>query len=168
MDNEKTPVDRTMILKEITNPEQGLPEDIFLEVSRISAMVNIDLLVKSLDGKRTLLSWRDDEYCGKGWHVPGGIVRVTESLSHRIQQVINTEIFGFVKFNGIPIDIHEIIRPEEKYRRHFVSILYQGFMDDGYPLMNSNKKETDAGFLKWFDKCPDDLLHLHEIYRKYI
>ena len=58
----------------VDNPEVGLPEELFRFVSRLTVMVNIDLLVKD-ELNRVLLSWRDTEFSGAGWHVPGGIIR---------------------------------------------------------------------------------------------
>ena len=50
----------------------GLPEELFLYVSSITPLVNVDLLIKD-DRGRALLTWRDDSYYGPDWHVPGGI-----------------------------------------------------------------------------------------------
>jgi hypothetical protein len=49
----------------------GLPEELFLFVSRITPLINVDLLIQD-DGRRTLLTWRSDRFFGPGWHVPGG------------------------------------------------------------------------------------------------
>ena len=49
---------------------EGLEEEIFIAVSTIIPIVNVDLLI--LDSQNhILLSWRDDVYFGKGWHIPG-------------------------------------------------------------------------------------------------
>ena len=45
--------------KQISNLSLGLPEEIFLFVSRTTPLVNVDLLIKDENG-RTLLSWRDE------------------------------------------------------------------------------------------------------------
>lgn len=45
-------------------------------------MVNVDLLIKNVSSNETLLTWREDEYYGPGWHVPGGIVRFKETIVH--------------------------------------------------------------------------------------
>ncbi len=50
----------------------GLREDVFLLVSRLLPLVNVDLLVQG-QVRGTLLTWRDDAFYGPGWHVPGGI-----------------------------------------------------------------------------------------------
>ena len=61
---------------QIKNPSKGLPQEIFFFISRITPMINVDLLIKDEKG-RTLLAWRDDEFY-KGWHIPGGIIRFKE------------------------------------------------------------------------------------------
>ncbi|MDP2923379.1 MAG: NUDIX hydrolase, partial [Candidatus Omnitrophota bacterium] len=58
----------------IKNPSERLPEDIFLFVSRITPIINVDLLIKNKQN-HTLLTWRDDGFYPPGWHIPGGIVR---------------------------------------------------------------------------------------------
>ena len=42
----------------ITNPKEGLPDEIFYYLSRITPLINVDLLIKDENG-RTLLSWRN-------------------------------------------------------------------------------------------------------------
>ena len=46
-----------------THPHEGLPPDVFRFVSRITPLINVDLLVQDDQG-RTLLTWRDDEWFG--------------------------------------------------------------------------------------------------------
>lgn len=58
----------------IKNPSKGLPEDIFLFVTRITPMISVDLLIKN-EQNQTLLTWRDDGYWPAGWHIPGSIIR---------------------------------------------------------------------------------------------
>ena len=49
----------------------GLPHDLFVFVSRLTPLVNVDLLIQD-PHHGTLLTWRHDETYGPGWHVPGG------------------------------------------------------------------------------------------------
>ena len=77
--------------KETVNPQAGLPDEVFRFVSRITPLVNIDLLIKD-DSGRTLLSWRDDRYSGTGWHLPGGIIRFKEAMETRVKKVMESEI----------------------------------------------------------------------------
>lgn len=148
------------------DPHVGLPEPLFLYCSSLVPMVNVDLLIQ--DNGKTLLAWRDDSFCGTGWHVPGGIVRLGETLTERVQKVIETEI-------GLPADIrdtqpkvYQVITPN-KYRKHFISFLYHVYCDSSLTLtLNEGKDETTPGFLKWFDSCPDNLLRVQEMYRSFM
>ena len=79
------------IRNKIQNPREELPEEIFLFATEITPMVNVDLLIKDKDG-RILLSWRNDRFYDKGWHVPGGILRLQETFEQRIQLTALEEI----------------------------------------------------------------------------
>ena len=63
----------------IPNPSKGLPEEVFLFVSRITPLINVDLLIKN-EQNHTLLTWRNDSYY-LGWHIPGGIIRYKETIA---------------------------------------------------------------------------------------
>jgi len=154
--------------KEVKNPSAGLPDDLFYYVSRVTPLVNVDLLIKDKKG-RTLLSWRDDSFCGKGWHVPGGIVRFKETFEERLKKVAETEIGSLVNFDPAPITINQLIHPELKSRNHFISVLYKCFIPGTFIPKNSGLSDKDKGYLKWHASCPDNLIEYHKIYyRKYI
>ena len=152
--------------KQITNPSLGLPEDLFLFISRITPMVNVDLLIKDENG-HTLLSWRDDKFTGAGWHVPGGIVRFKERLEERILKVAEIEIGTVIEFNPVPIAINQMFCKQDT-RGHFISILYKCFISSKFIPKNTGLSKTDNGFLMWHDSCPVNLIKVHEIYRNYI
>lgn len=151
----------------VPDPSQGLPDDVFYYVSRVTPMVNVDLLVKDERG-RTLLAWRDDPLAGKGWHIPGGIIRFRETMATRVRQVAATEIGAPVAFDPVPLAINEIIHPERATRGHFISILYRCRLPGAFVPENRGRSRRDAGFLQWHDACPADLLALQEIYRTFI
>lgn len=152
--------------KQIKNPTIGLPEQIFLFASRITPMVNVDLLIKDEKG-RTLLSWRDD-YSGTGWHIPGGIIRYKEEIKTRIQKVIETEIGLPIQFDPTPIAINELMCKHKIRGNHFISILIKCFLSNKYKLNNNGLTEKDKGFLKWHKFSPANLIKVHDLYRKYI
>lgn len=152
--------------KKIQNPSLGLPEEVFLFISRITPMVNVDLLIKDENG-RTLLSWRDDQFHGAGWHLPGGVVRFKEELKKRVQKVAETEIGTAVEFEHVPIAINEIIC-KHNTRGHFISLLYKCFLSGKYAPRNKGLTERNKGYLKWHDSCPSNLVKVHEMYRKFI
>jgi len=149
------------------NKTEGLPDEIFYFISRTTPMVNVDLLIKDENG-RTMLSWRDDKYAGGGWHIPGGIIRYKETLHSRLLKVAQKEVGRDVSFEEKPIAINEIILPELENRAHFISFLYKCYLPSSFEIDNKGKTEHEAGFLKWHDKCPDDLIAVHNIYREYI
>jgi len=152
----------------VPDPTSGLPDEVFYYISRTTPLINVDLLVQDEKG-RTLLAWRDDQYSGKGWHIPGGIIRFKETFESRIEKVAETEIGAKIKFDPKPIAINELIKKKErKNRGHFISLLYKCFLSSAFKPKNRNLRKTDPGFLKWHEKCPDDLLSWHEIYRKYL
>ncbi|GHT01186.1 hypothetical protein AGMMS50276_28690 [Synergistales bacterium] len=151
----------------IPDKRKGLPDEIFYFVSRITPLVNVDLLVQDKFG-RILLSWRDDEYCGKGWHIPGGIVRYKEALIDRLQKTALSELGTEVNFNSTPLHIGEGIISEHNNRGHFISFLYRCAVPDGYIPQNDNIFPQTPGFLQWHNKCPSDLLKVQNAYRQFI
>ena len=153
--------------KQIPNPSLGLPEELFLFISRTTPIVNVDLLIKDENG-RVLLSWRDDQYAGTGWHIPGGIVRFKENLEKRLLKVAEAEIGAVVKFNPVPIAVNQLIHEQRNTRGHFISILYKCFLSNKYIPKNIGLSYKDPGYLMWHDSCPVNLIKMHEIYRKYI
>ena len=129
--------------KQVKNPKEGLPLELFLFLTKYTPMVNVDLLIKDEKG-RTLLSWRNDEFHDAGWHVPGGIIRFKEMMKDRLQKVAKTEIGINIKFEDKPIAVNEIILKQE-VRGHFISFLYRGKLPSDFVPENKGLKETDAG-----------------------
>lgn len=154
--------------KEVQNPTVGLPEEVFYYISRITPLVNVDLLIKDEKG-RTLLAWRNDQYAGKGWHVPGGIVRFKETLETRVKKVAEMEVgISDISFDPIPMALNQLIHHERDTRSHFISILYRCFLPSTFAPANKGLSSEDVGYLVWHDSCPADLIKYHEIYRQYI
>lgn len=153
--------------KHVPDPSAGLPDEVFVYISRTTPLVNVDLLIKDERG-RTLLSWRDDQYCGRGWHVPGGIVRFKETLETRVKKVAETEIGVNISFDPIPIALNQLIYPDRDIRSHFISILYKCFLSSTFIPQNKGLSIEDSGYIMWHDFCPINLIKVHEIYKKYI
>jgi colanic acid biosynthesis protein WcaH len=153
--------------KYITDPKIGLPEEVFLFISRTTPLVNVDLLIKDENG-RTLLSWRDDIYAGTGWHIPGGIIRFKETFEARLLKVAEKEIGTVLQYDPVPIAINQIIGEQGTDRAHFISLLYKCFLSSDFVLQNAGRSEKDPGFLAWHNSCPTNLVKVQEIYKKYI
>jgi ADP-ribose pyrophosphatase YjhB (NUDIX family) len=148
-------------------PQYGLPNEVFYFISRSTPLINVDLLVKDKKN-RVLLSWRDDQYSGTGWHIPGGIIRYKESIKNRIDEVSKHELKGQVTYEIKPLAINEIVASKHKNRGHFISLLFNCYLSHDYKIDNGKLTSQDPGFLKWFNECPENLISWHEIYREYI
>ena len=153
--------------KHAPNPTTGLPDEVFYYISKTTPLVNVDLLLKDETG-RCLLAWRNDKYCGKGWHVPGGIVRFKEPLETRVRKVAENEIGAEINFDITPLTINQCIHHERDERSHFISLLYNCSLSSTFVPKNKGLFSDDAGYLMWHNCCPDNLLKIHEMYKKYL
>ena len=151
---------------QIVDPRVGLPSEIFYFITRLTPMVNVDLLIKDED-RRSLLSWRDDEFSGSGWHIPGGIVRYKEKMENRLNEVAKQEIGINVQFYPEPLVLNQAFVPH-KTRGHFISFLYKCFIPGNFHPDNGSLTKRDLGYLEWQETCPQDIVEVHEMYRKYI
>lgn len=163
-----------MNLKEILNearrfvddPTKGVPEELFLFMSEMMPLQNVDLLVRDKVGK-VLLAWRNDPWWGNGWHVPGGIIRVKETFEERIQRTAEAELHSTVTFQKEPLEIVPIIAKEFIQRGHHITFVYDCKVPEGYQINNGGLTERDTGFLAWHGTFPAEILRCHEFYRKY-
>ena len=149
------------------DPTAGLPEELFLLISRITPLINVDLLLQD-DRRRTLLTWRSDQHYGAGWHIPGGIIRYKESTHHRIHEVARHELGATVDFDPVPIAFAESISPERN-RGHFISLLYRcRLTSPPDPERHSPTDPPHAGSWRWHTGPPADLLPVHNLYRRFL
>jgi ADP-ribose pyrophosphatase YjhB (NUDIX family) len=109
-----------------------------------------------------------------GWHVPGSIVRINETLIQRVKKLIEEEIRlvsplndSFYNVSNEPLEVNEMIIETLPSRSHFISFLYRSILKNDIEICNNGFKETDVGYLKWFKKCPDNLLNAHKLYSKW-
>ena len=156
------------VLKHIQSAKNGLPLDVFYFVSQLTPLVNVDLLVKNKKGQ-VLLTWRDDQFYGPAWHIPGGIIRFKEGIEDRIEKVAQLELGASVHFSPEPIHIRGLINQERDVRGHFISMLYlcelSSDLDEKKAYTSGEPKQ---GEWAWHDKAPPNLLKVHEAFRKYI
>lgn len=147
---------------------KGLPEDIFAMISMLIPIANVDLFIRD-DKGRILLSWRDDEFFGKGWHIPGGCIRFKETMLERIAETARKELHTEVSVNPVPMAVRDVIVEKEaeepKMRAHHLAVMYECRLPESYNINNRKISETDEGYLKWFDKIPDNILKVHDCYK---
>lgn len=147
------------------DPTSGLPEDVFLLVSRITPLINVDLLIQD-EHRGTLLTWRDDEHFHCGWHVPGGIIRYKEPAADRIRKCAEEEIGAAVEFEPKPLLITETIR-SERTRGHFISMLYRCRLRTEPDAARGAGEPPRRGEWKWHSRFPDDLIQVQRVYAPY-
>lgn len=160
-------VDNLWMEREKINPTEGLPLEIFEWISSMVPIANVDLLILN-ERKEILLSWRDDEYYGQGWHIPGGCIRFKETIEDRLQKTAKSEIGTKVITDYVPIATREVIMGKGQAfpvkRAHNISILYECRLPNGFKITNKDKEEKTAGYLRWFREIPENILQVHDVY----
>ncbi len=158
------------LLKQIVKtPEEGLGEELFLWVSSVTPIVNVDLLIKDEKG-RVLLTWREGMYHFKpGWHIPGGVIRYKETMAQRIKKVAEMELGAEVSCNLHLLAIKEFIFPELKERGHFISFLFEcKLLSPPDEKIKYRGGKPKPGEWKWFSKCPENLFEVHKAYKEFL
>lgn len=152
---------------------EGLPLNLFVFSTTLRPFINVDLLILS-ENNQILLSWRSDAHYGTGWQIPGGIIRMMESIDERIQKTAVREIGCEVEYDREPMVVFENIIREERSglknqleRAHNIALLYKCRVPKGYVIDNIGCSENDEGYLRWFDKFPEDILECHKPLKKY-
>jgi colanic acid biosynthesis protein WcaH len=149
----------------VGDARDGLPEEVFRFVSRVTPLVNVDLLIQ--DEKRgTLLTWRQDEFFGTGWHVPGGIIRYKETAEQRVRACALEELGAAVAFDETPLAIAEGIG-EQTTRGHHIALLFRCRLQAEPDAARAASSRPRTGDWRWHKRCPDDLLAAQRPYAKY-
>lgn len=157
------------IMQAVGNPREGLTKPVFLFVSQLVPMVNVDLLIKNHQG-HTLLTWREDEFYGPGWHVPGGVIRFKEHAATRIEKVAMAELGASVSADPAPLCIKEVMAAHRDVRGHFVSLLYRCTLQsalDATRIYQPGQPQQN-GHWQWHAGCPQDIIPQHEMYSDFI
>ena len=147
----------------------GLPEELFLAISGLVPLPNVDLLILN-QKKQLLLSRRCDAFFEKSWHIPGGCMRYGESFEHCIQKTALREIGTELTFDPEPVAVRNVFRgantalehPNE--RGHNVAILFCCWVPDTFQINNSGKSEDEDGYLRWFNTLPSDFMKIQHVY----
>jgi colanic acid biosynthesis protein WcaH len=150
------------------DPRGDLPEDLFLFVSSITPLINVDLLIQDGAG-RTLLTWRDDEFYGAGWHVPGGIIRFRETAEERLRATALRELGADVSFDPAPVAIEQGIHPTRRERGHLIGLLYRcRLLSEPDEALRFCGAAPQSGEWAWHTQCPDNLIPFQDGYRRFL
>ncbi len=144
---------------------EGLPDDLFYLVSRLTPLVNVDLLIQNPE-RETLLTWRDDPF-HTGWHIPGGIIRFKERAVDRIRAVACLELGATADPDPEPFEVHERQHRDRDVRGHFISLIYRTRLISGpEPLLACpDVSRPRHGQWAWHRSCPSLLISAHSVYR---
>jgi ADP-ribose pyrophosphatase YjhB (NUDIX family) len=153
--------------KSIDKEADGLPEELFLFVSRVTPLVCMDLLIKN-EANEILFTWRDDDIFGKGWHLPGGVIRHGEEFADRIIKVGQIELGAHLEFDSQPSTFVQDLDISKKNRGHFIAFLYNcRLLSDPDEARRYYAGTPRVGEWSWFNGSPEPLLKAHEVYRSY-
>ncbi|MFC3125518.1 hypothetical protein ACFOD4_10630 [Pseudoroseomonas globiformis] len=150
----------TRLLAKLSGQGADLPAPVFRFVTEVSATANVDLLVRDSD-KRILLAWREDGF-GRGWHVPGSIIRHREDIGHRIAACARDEFGCAIEAAESPVAVLQIFDD----RGHTVSLCFQAKLG-GQPRRRLLEEglHPEPGDLCWFRALPSELYPSHQVYR---
>ena len=147
------------------DPRRGLPAELFRFVSRMTPLINVDLLIQD-DRSRTLLTWRDDELFGVGWHVPGGIIRYKESAADRVRACGREELGADIAPDPAPLLVSEGIRAQGT-RGHHIALLFRcRLLSPPDEAKRAGANPPSAGQWRWHDRCPPDLIESQAQYAR--
>lgn len=157
------------ILETCSTPEKGLPENVFLMISGLVPIPNVDLIVLN-DKNEILLSWRDDSFFQKGWSIPGGCLRFGETMKHRVFKTAEREIGKKIHIKEGPLTVRDAIRGDNDnlqyphMRGHNIAVPFLCVLDEPLDLTRQIKKRNEDGYLCWFRYVPENILPIHHIY----
>lgn len=83
------------LLGKVKNPEKGLPAEVFNALTRIVPFSACEMVVINKN-KEILLTHREDQWW-KGWHIPGGLLRMNEDFKTRLSKVAKNELGAKLK-----------------------------------------------------------------------
>jgi colanic acid biosynthesis protein WcaH len=159
LDSERISEAVAVINECLQNSREGLPDEIFYLVSRLTPLINVDLLIVNKKNEK-LLTWREDKFYGPGWHMPGGIIRFKETAEIRIKKVANLELKTEVSFEPKPLAIREIMNLQRDIRGHFISLVYKCKLKGSLCQTDEAKinKNTLNGQWRWFAEMPPNTI----------
>lgn len=150
--------------KENVDPTEDFGGELFLVVVSLTPIVNVDMLI--VKEGNILLSWRADEQCGAGWHLPGACVRLKETLEQILHVCVKSELGTDGLCDMKPVLITENIEPKrDRGRTYFISFLYRCVPVNEFRLRLFDNQEV-KGHLGWFDHIPEHFLPVQDFYRE--
>ena len=109
----------------VADAANGLPSNTFMLLSRLLPLVNVELVIRNQQNEIALL-WRErsSDVAKAGWHLPGGIMRIGESIEERVLKTAKEECGIAVKGFYIT-SMSETVIDVDMPRRHFISFVIE-------------------------------------------
>ena len=150
----------------LDDPRRGLPEEVFRFVSRLTPLPNVDLLIQD-EQLGTLLTWRQDEFFGTGWHLPGGVIRYKETAEQRARACARGELGAEIALDPAPLTVTEGIGDRDT-RGHHIALLFRcRLLSEPDPERRAGQAHPLPGQWRWHPRCPADLIETQRPYTKY-
>ena len=150
------------------DPRSGLGKTLFEALSELTPIVNIELIVSDTNA-RVALVYRDDEFYGPGWHLPGGVLRFKENLVERVHRTASKEVGCKNLTDLVFLNHFEVFAANRDTRGHFISFLFSAVDMKLVELenfeSNKNYKHGDAAM---FSNFPENIIPQHSKYGKYL
>lgn len=149
--------------------DNGMPQELFLMLSGLVPLANVDLLITNEQGQ-ILLTRRCDPWYQPSWHIPGGCMHYGEDFLHCVQQTAMRELGTKVIVSEVPVAVRNVIRGVDRSkeypreRGHNVAILFACRMPESWEIDNGDKAEADDGYASWFDVLPEDFMEIQHVY----
>ena len=157
-----------ILIDKIVSPTHGLPRWLFHTISILSPLTNIEIFAVCKDNNSVILAFRDDQFYGPGWHLPGGIIRSRERLLERVKKTVKKEIkLGENEFQvkGC-ITLAESIDSKRPVRSHFYSFGYLVTCNPNHLSISefNPSLEYKNGDLARHSKVPSNVIKEHKKY----
>ena len=152
----------------IGDPRHGLPEEIFLFLSRIIPMANVDLLIQDQLPAAPSSLGATTSSLDPGWHVPGGIPRYKEMAADRIRAWVTQELGAEVApLKPSPSSCPKISASRPAAGTPFPLLYGCTLLTPPDESCRAHSNPPRHGEWRWHEFCPPDLLDIQAAFRPF-
>lgn len=144
-----------LLLKKISNPEDGVGTDLFDAIIAIVPQTTIEaVIVDNIDHPtKVLVTPRDDHNYPKSCQLPGSFVRYGETFLQRLNRLVRSELkVGIKKYEDTNTKYNCL---EAKNKRHIIGLYF-------LVELSANPKVAH----QWIDYIPKNLIRQHKDFLK--
>ena len=158
-------------LDSLLEPTKGLGKDLFYLASMLSPQVCVEVFAFIGCTRGIVMVYRDDEFYGPGWHLPGGVIRSRENIATRIGKTLERET-GITSHNAkilSCISLAESFDTSKPIRSHFLSIgmLVEVRKQEHLESYSASKQYVNGDCAVHYT-LPQDIIKEHKKYISFI